>query len=100
MALGFMIITFSACKEDTDKYLPECKKNNTGTIELDNRTSHAITIYIDGKDYGQMEKGEIKPIELPVGTHTVKHEYLGCGGKDNEVEIGQCQIQMVILMPC
>ena len=95
------VMAFVTCKDkDPDKFRQECEKNNTGTLDLHNETGKTITITIDGKVYCEMEKGEIKPIELPVGTHTVKHDYPGCGGRNNEIEIEQCLSQIVFLMPC
>jgi hypothetical protein len=82
---------FFACKEQattttnptpTTPAIPDCQKNHTGTLQMENRSSRSLdyTIVIDGISYGRLAVGEKKSYTLSIGSHLLEIRYADHAG--------------------
>ena len=73
--------------------IPECQKNHTGTLKLENRSQRSLdyNVIIDNIGYGRLKFGETRSFEVSVGTHTIylswaDHAGYACWGQPSVIE--------------
>jgi hypothetical protein len=54
--------------------LPECERNKTGQITVENRTNEKYDFYIDEKFNCRLKAGETTIIDVFFGKHEIKFE--------------------------
>jgi len=88
LIIGIILLFFlTTCKNLT------CLKT-TGTLKLTNTSVSTIQkMLVDGINYGTLDPGESKEIDLAVGTHTFSFEGIsgGTGCSAGSVIIQQCE---------
>jgi hypothetical protein len=76
--------------------IPDCQKNHTGILKLENRSSRSLdyNIVIDGINYGRLKSGETKSYTLSIGMHVLEWPYADHAGDGCSVSaptISECQ---------
>jgi len=85
--------TFFSCKmlptEADQPTIPDCQKNHTGTLQLENRSSRGLdyNVLIDGINYGRLKVGEKKSYTLAIGAHVLEWPYADHAGDGCSVSV-------------
>ena len=80
----------------TTTTIPDCQKNNTGTLRVENRSSRSLdyNVIIDNINYGRLKVGAYQDFTCLVGMHSLAfyyadHNGIACSGT---ASIFQCQM--------
>jgi hypothetical protein len=88
----FSIVACEPIEQETPNPSNDCN-DGWGTLHVTNKSNSTVqTIRISGTNYGSLDPGESKTIELPVGSYTVEINGLsgGSGCSPSEVNIPDC----------
>ncbi len=74
------------------KATPECEKNNTGLVSLQNNSTQTISPYIDGALYSDIAPGQTREMQAQAGNHTLSTQHAdgSTACADTTVTITQC----------
>ena len=73
-----LLLLFAACEKesdsDTNENVPDCEKNNTGTIKILNNEDDKYYIYVDDVFKGSIAPNTYTNLEYTAGFHLIKYE--------------------------
>jgi len=94
--LGFFLLTLSASVNMSCSSLNNLLCNGKGTLSLENKSTNTVQkIMINGVNYGTIDPGETKKVDLVPGTYTFQQVGIsgGTGCSQATVNIVECKTQ-------